>query len=142
MHLNLSNENSLTVQIVNNLKEPRTKNSIKLLIEMSRCIIANCFIQSTKLFSSPTDPIRLAFWKKILNIEYEINEFNICAEHFEVSFFDNYAYHLMMLFFFQDKFLKIEKKLTPEAFPTKFITSVSNLKNDGSCQVSSPSISE
>lgn len=63
---------------------------------MSRCIVANCFIQSRNQCKSPSDPTRLASWKSILNIEDEINEFNICAEHFDVSNFDNYSYHLLM----------------------------------------------
>ncbi|KAG5668097.1 hypothetical protein PVAND_016051 [Polypedilum vanderplanki] len=70
----------------------------------SKCSIPNCCLQSSFTFHSPRNRTHLELWKKILNIKED--SFYVCDLHFE------------------DKFLRIEKRLTVDAFPTQCITNI------------------
>ncbi|KAL7013925.1 hypothetical protein ACKWTF_015647 [Chironomus riparius] len=67
----------------------------------SKCSVANCHFQSKVCFHSPQSRPHLELWKKILNIN--VDKFFVCDQHFE------------------DKFFRIEKRLTFDAFPTQYI---------------------
>lgn len=70
----------------------------------AKCSVANCQLKSKVTFHSPQSRPHLELWKKILNIK--VDSFFVCDQHFE------------------EKFFRIEKRLTVDAFPTQYIGNV------------------
>lgn len=83
---------------------------------MAKCIIPSCRSNNRELFCSPDDKNKLRKWKQILQVEE--NSFLVCDIHFA------------------DKFVKFEKFLTQDAFPSILVTpeEYSNNESNDYCQ--------